>query len=134
MTWPPEESRSARSEAEKLRLPHTLILIYIMVVLTVVATWIIPGGEYQRVEKDGRTMPVAGSYQRVESRPQGLGGLFVSPAKGFVDAAAIIIAIVFICGGAIQRHPEDGRRHGRHPQPLVEVRPEARPCGSCSSP
>ncbi len=84
---------------KKLRLPHTLILIYAMVVLTVVATWLIPGGEYQRVEKDGRTMPVAGSYHRTDSRPQGLDGLFVSPARGFVDAAAIII-IVFICGGA----------------------------------
>ena len=82
-----------------IRLPHTLLLIYIMVVLTVAATWIIPGGEYQRVEKDGRMVPVAGSYARVESRPQGLDGLFVSPAKGFV-AAAMIIAIVFICGGA----------------------------------
>ena len=52
-----------------------------MVVLTVVATWIVPGGEYQRVEKDGRTVPVAGSYHRVESQPQGLGGLFVSPGR-----------------------------------------------------
>jgi uncharacterized ion transporter superfamily protein YfcC len=83
----------------KLRLPHTLILIYVMVVLTVVATWLVPGGEYQRVEKDGRIVPVAGSYARVESRPQGLDGLLVSPAKGFA-AAAMIIAIVFICGGA----------------------------------
>jgi uncharacterized ion transporter superfamily protein YfcC len=81
------------------KLPHTLILIYVMVVLTVAATWIIPGGEYKRVERDGRMIPVAGSYQRTESRPQGLAGLFVSPARGFVDAAAIIV-IVFICGGA----------------------------------
>ena len=43
---------------KKLRLPHTLLLIYVMVVLTVVATWIIPGGEYQRVEKDGRMVHV----------------------------------------------------------------------------
>jgi uncharacterized ion transporter superfamily protein YfcC len=82
-----------------LKLPHTLVLIYIMVVLTVVATWIIPGGEYDRIEKEGRTIPVAGSYHRIESRPQGLAGLFVSPAKGFVDASAIIV-IVFIVGGA----------------------------------
>ncbi len=84
---------------KKLKLPHTLVLIYIMVVLTVVATWVIPGGEYERVEKDGRLMPVAGTYHRVENRPQGLGALFVSPARGFVDAAAII-AIVLIVGGA----------------------------------
>ena len=86
-------------KTKKLKLPHTLILIYIMVVLTAAATWVIPGGQYKRVEKDGRTIPVAGSYERAESRPQGLGALFVSPARGFVDAAAIII-IVFICGGA----------------------------------
>ncbi len=83
-----------------VKLPHTLILIYIMVVLTVIATYVIPGGEYKRVEKEGKMIPVAGSYQRTESRPQGLGGLFVSPARGFVDAAGIII-VVFICGGAI---------------------------------
>ncbi len=91
-------------KAPKLRLPHTLILIYIMVVLTVVATWIIPGGEYKRVEKKIAdrtvTVPVPGSYQRADNRPQGLSGLFVSPAKGFAEAAGIII-IVFICGGAI---------------------------------
>ncbi|MBM3305043.1 MAG: putative basic amino acid antiporter YfcC [Candidatus Aminicenantes bacterium] len=84
---------------KKLRLPHTLILIYAMVVLTVIATWIIPGGEFQRVEKDGRTVPVAGTYERTESSPQGLGALFVSPVRGFVEAAAII-AILFVVGGA----------------------------------
>jgi uncharacterized ion transporter superfamily protein YfcC len=86
-------------KSKGIRLPHTLILIYVMVVLTVIATWIIPGGEYKRVEKDGRTIPVAGSYARVPSQPQGIDGLFVSPAKGFAEAA-LIIAIVFICGGA----------------------------------
>ena len=85
--------------AKPLRLPHTLILIYAMVVLTVVATWLIPGGEYQRVEKDGRQVPVAGSYTRVASEPQGLGGLLVSPIRGFMEAGAII-AILFVVGGA----------------------------------
>jgi uncharacterized ion transporter superfamily protein YfcC len=88
-----------RAGNKPLRLPHTLILIYVMVVMAVIATWIIPGGQYQRVEKDGRVIPVAGSYSRVTSEPQGLGGLLVSPIRGFVDAAAII-AILLIVGGA----------------------------------
>lgn len=82
-----------------LRLPHTLILIYVMVVLTVIATWLIPGGEYQRVEKDGRLVPVAGSYSRIANQPQGLGGLLVSPIRGFMEAGAII-AILLAVGGA----------------------------------
>jgi len=82
-----------------IRLPHTLVLIYAMVVLTVVATWVVPGGQYQRVEKDGRTIPVAGTFASTSRSPQGLGALFVSPVRGFVEAAAII-AVVFVVGGA----------------------------------
>jgi uncharacterized ion transporter superfamily protein YfcC len=70
-----------------------------MVVLTAAATWIIPGGKYQRVEKEGRTVPVAGTFAFTTRNPQSLGALFVSPVKGFIDAAAII-AIVFVVGGA----------------------------------
>jgi len=84
---------------KKIKLPHTLVLIYIMVVITVISTWIIPGGEYQRVEKDGRTVPVADSYKFVQRQPQGLGALFISPIKGFIEASAII-AFVFVVGGA----------------------------------
>ncbi len=88
-----------RLKLKKIKLPHTLVLIYVMVVITVISTWIIPGGEYQRVEKDGRTVPVADSYEFVKRQPQGLGALFISPIKGFIDAAAII-AFVFVVGGA----------------------------------
>jgi uncharacterized ion transporter superfamily protein YfcC len=84
---------------KKIKLPHTLVLIYIMVVLTVIATWIVPGGEYQRIEQEGRIIPVEGSFQFVESQPQGLGALFVSPIKGFVEAAYIIV-FVLVVGGA----------------------------------
>jgi uncharacterized ion transporter superfamily protein YfcC len=83
---------------KKIQLPHTLVLIYAMVVLTVIATWLVPGGQYQRVEKDGRTIPVAGSFRFSERQPQGIGALFISPLKGFVDAAPII-AFLFIMGG-----------------------------------
>jgi uncharacterized ion transporter superfamily protein YfcC len=81
-----------------IRLPHTLVLIYAMVVLVALATWIVPGGEYQRVEKDGRIVPVADSYHEVARQPQGLAALFVSPIRGFADAANII-AFVLLMGG-----------------------------------
>jgi uncharacterized ion transporter superfamily protein YfcC len=85
--------------AGKIRLPHTLVLIYAMVLLTVVATWVVPGGQYQKVEKDGRTVPLAGTFAFSTRNPQGLAALFVSPVRGFIDAAAII-AVVFVVGGA----------------------------------
>lgn len=84
---------------KKIKLPHTLVLIYFMVVFTVMATWIVPGGEYKRVEKEGRTIPLAGSFEFKERQPQGLGALFISPIKGFIDAAYIIV-FIFVVGGA----------------------------------
>lgn len=84
---------------KKIKLPHTLVLIYLMVVLTVIATWIVPGGEYERVEKEGRTIPVAGSFHFTERQPQGIGALFISPIKGFIEAAYIIV-FIFVVGGA----------------------------------
>jgi len=83
---------------KKIKLPHTLVLIYFMVVFTVVATWFVPGGEYKRAEKDGRTIPVADSFQFAARRPQGLAALFISPIKGFIEASNIII-FVLIMGG-----------------------------------
>jgi uncharacterized ion transporter superfamily protein YfcC len=83
----------------KIKLPHTLGLVYLMVLLTAAATWIVPGGKYERVEKEGRLVPVAGTFSFTGRNPQGLAAIFVSPVKGFIDAAAII-AIVFVVGGA----------------------------------
>jgi uncharacterized ion transporter superfamily protein YfcC len=95
------------TKLKKLKLPHTLVLIYFMVVLTVMATWIVPGGEYQRVEKEGRTIPVADSFHFIRGLPQGLEALFISPIKGFIDAAYIIV-FIFVVGGAFAIIQETG--------------------------
>ena len=84
---------------KKIKLPHTLVLIYFMVIFTVIATWIMPGGAYERIEKDGRIIPVDGSFKFTERQPQGIGALFISPVKGFIQAAHIIV-FIFIVGGA----------------------------------
>jgi uncharacterized ion transporter superfamily protein YfcC len=91
-------SQEIPMRCKSIRLPHTLVLIYLMVVAAAVATWLVPGGEYQRAEKDGRMVPVPNSFQFVDRRPQGLGALFISPIQGFVQASNII-AFVLIMGG-----------------------------------
>lgn len=78
---------------------NTLVMIFAVVVLVAVTTWIVPGGEYSRELKDGKTLVVPGSFKYVESNPQGFGALFMSPLKGFVQAATII-GFLFIIGGA----------------------------------
>jgi uncharacterized ion transporter superfamily protein YfcC len=77
---------------------NTLVMIYAIVVVVAALTWIVPGGEYKREMKDGKTLVVAQSFTHTEHQPQGLGAVLMAPLKGFVQAAQII-AFLFIIGG-----------------------------------
>jgi uncharacterized ion transporter superfamily protein YfcC len=78
---------------------NTLLLVFSVVVLVAAATWVVPGGEYRREVKDGKTLVVPGSFTAGQSQPQGPGAVLAAPLKGFRDAAGII-AFLFIIGGA----------------------------------
>ena len=60
-------------------------------------TWLLPAGQYDTQDRDGRTYTVAGSYHAVESSPQGIAAVLTAPAKGFKDCADIIV-FIFITG------------------------------------
>lgn len=83
----------------KLKVPNTYILIFSLLVLIAAMTWIIPGGKYERTTLNGREVVVQNSFHFVDSNPQGIIELFISPLKGFVEAA-LIIGFVLIVGGA----------------------------------
>ncbi|MDH3251573.1 MAG: TIGR00366 family protein [Ignavibacteria bacterium] len=82
-----------------IRLPGTLALVSSIIVATALLTWIIPGGEFDRAESQGRSVVVPGTYHSVESEPQGIAEVFSAPLKGFVEAAEVI-AFIFLVGGA----------------------------------
>ncbi|MDR2007750.1 MAG: YfcC family protein [Alphaproteobacteria bacterium] len=85
----------------KLRLPHTLSIIFSLIIIMAVLTWILPAGEFDRKfnEAIGRDVVIAGTYKEVPSKPQGFIDTFSSFARGLVDAAEVV-AYVLIVGGA----------------------------------
>ncbi|MEM8962853.1 MAG: AbgT family transporter [Acidobacteriota bacterium] len=87
-----------------LKVPNTFVLIFLLIALVAGLTWVVPGGEFDRVEKNGRQVVEPGTFEVVESEPQGLVAIFLSPIKGFVDAAEIIGFVLLVGGafGAIQ--------------------------------
>ncbi|MCX6137918.1 MAG: TIGR00366 family protein [Ignavibacteriales bacterium] len=78
---------------------NTLVMIYAVVVLVAAATWIVPGGEYKREVKDGKTLVLPNSFAVVPNTPQGIGAILTAPIKGFIQSAQII-AFLFVIGGA----------------------------------
>jgi uncharacterized ion transporter superfamily protein YfcC len=84
---------------KKIKEPNTFLIIFSILVLTAVLTWIIPGGKYQTCMVDGRERVLPGSFQYVQSMPQGISDVLMAPINGFIDAA-LIIGFVLIVGGA----------------------------------
>ena len=86
-----------------IKVPHTLVIIFSIIILMAIATYIVPGGAYERVvtEVNGqsRTVVLNGSFQYVENEAQGLFSVMQAPISG-LEQSAEIIAFLFIVGGA----------------------------------
>ncbi len=88
---------------KKRTIPHTYVIVFFIIVFSAVATWFVPGGEFERETialKDGteREIIVKDSFHYVENQPQ-TWEIFSAFFKGFVDKADIIVFILMI-GGA----------------------------------
>ena len=86
----------------KFSIPHNLVIVFSIVIIAAVLTWIIPGGKFDRhmVSVNGveRSVIVNGSYHQVESQPQ-TWQIFSAFYKGFINMSHIIVFILMI-GGA----------------------------------
>ena len=101
----------ANAEAAKpgFRFPSAFTILFGLIVLVAVLTWIIPAGQYARVASEalGKDVPVAGSYAPTDANPQGIFDVILAPIAGFYDpvaytANAIDVSLfVLIIGGFI---------------------------------
>ncbi|PAP77616.1 YfcC family protein [Rubrivirga marina] len=106
----------------RFRAPDTTLILFGIIVLAALLTWIVPPGEFARneIEVEGvgtREVVVPGSYERIEREGSDLGArvvhsvamIFKAPILGFIDEdAAPIIAFVLLVGGAFAVLTETG--------------------------
>ena len=86
---------------KEMKMPHTLGIVFGIILLVAIATYFVPGGAYERIVNEaGRTVVVDGTFSYIESNPQGLFAILQAPFEGIMSAAEII-AFLFIVGGAI---------------------------------
>lgn len=78
----------------KFRMPTAYTILFLLIALVALSTWIIPAGSYRY--EDG--VPITGSYERVEQSPQGVGAVLQAAFSGFYDAVDVCIFIVMVGG------------------------------------
>lgn len=84
---------------KKKKIPHTYAIIFYIIILAAILTWIIPGGEYvEKVYVEDGIEKSELVFQSVESQPQ-TWQIFSAMFEGFERQAGIIVFILMI-GGA----------------------------------
>jgi len=129
--------KEKKSTKNGLKLPHTLVLIYALVILMFILTWILPSGEFNRTEKQvgdqTRTITEPGTFHYTEKRHVEPGILLTAPIAGF-EQGVLIIAFLFVIGGAfaviqntgtidmaIKRLADAFARHPRYQKLIIPV-------------
>lgn len=87
---------------KKIKVPHTLVLLYSMVILAWFMTMVLPAGQFQtEVNSHGHEVVVPGTYaQLADATTPSFWSLFTVIPRGLESAQGIIF-FVFIIGGAL---------------------------------
>lgn len=76
------------------RIPHAIVLLFSIIILVSILTYILPAGKYERITIDGRSMVVPGSYHQISNTPVSLLDMFKAIPLGFKTAVEIIFIVL----------------------------------------
>ena len=76
------------------RVPHAITIVFCIILLVTVMTYILPAGTYERINLDGRSTVVPDSYKVIDSTPIGVLQMFKAIPLGFKSASEIIFIVL----------------------------------------
>lgn len=79
------------------RVPNAHVLLFSIIVIFTILTYIVPAGQFERAEVDGRMRVVAGTFHYVDQTPVGIIDMFKAIPRGMIGAADIVF-ITFFAG------------------------------------
>lgn len=88
---------------KKFKVPNAYTLIVMFIIVSALATFIVPAGVYDTYldEATGKQLVDSSSYHSVERTPVGVVGFLLSIPQGMMGAASMIF-LVFLIGGFFQ--------------------------------
>ena len=88
------KNKESIGEKKKFHLPHIYVLLFSIICVCAIATWILPAGEFTRAANQaGKMLVVPGTYKTVTATPVAPFQMFKAIYKGMVDAAGIVFFV-----------------------------------------
>jgi uncharacterized ion transporter superfamily protein YfcC len=75
-------------------IPHPVVMLFGIIIITAILSYILPAGLYERELIDGRQKVIPGSYKQIASTPVGLLDMFRAFPLGFKTASDIIFVVL----------------------------------------
>lgn len=104
-------TETVQSPKKQFQMPHVYTLIFLLMVVVALLTWIVPSGSFERqdvqVGSSTRSVTVAGTYSTVDKVSedgdlrQGFFDVITAPTRG-IQAAVDVVAFILIVGGSFQ--------------------------------
>jgi len=86
-------------QKKKFQLPDAYVILFVILLLAAILTYIIPAGSYEReTTEDGMDVIVPDSYSQIDQQPVSLIDLFSSIQEGLIGGAGLIFLVLTIGG------------------------------------
>lgn len=93
-----QSNLSTKNKKRRFEAPDTYVILLIVLLVAVIATYIIPAGSFDREVIDGVEQVVPDTYHKVDSNPAGIMDIFLALQYGMVESAGIIFLVLFAGG------------------------------------
>ena len=92
-----QENPEKKEKKKRISINSYALMVFIVMAVTVL-TYIVPAGQYEKVELNGRVSIDPESFQFVKNTPVGIMEMFSGFHRGFVNGAPIILFVVLFGG------------------------------------
>lgn len=101
MSVPNKEKDAEIKKKRKLEMPDTYVILFIVLLMAVAATYIVPAGSFEREMVDEVERVVPNTYAQTDSNPTGFMDIFLALQAGMVESGGLIFLVLF-AGGAFE--------------------------------
>ncbi len=95
------KAKNVSTQKNKREILDGMVMLFILVFIVAVLTYIVPAGEYTRTVVDGKTIVDGNSFKYIEQSPVSFFDFFKSIPNGLQSASMLIIMII-LTGGSIR--------------------------------
>lgn len=96
-----KQPETLQKKKKKKEFPSSLVIIFGFIILSMVGTWLVPSGTYDRVlnEATGRMIVDPSSFHYVDNIRVNIFQMFQAFSQGMQDAGWVVVMILLIGGG-----------------------------------